>query len=743
MKTSQIKQNTLTLIRLHGLKVALIFSLLFGFIDSWSQQKKYNVIFINMDDMSIAFQTYGNPYAPTPNINRLAQHGVLFKNVYTQYTLCSPSRTSAFSGTRTRTTQITNNQDSIRKGLGAGFRFLPEYFHDYGYRTESYGKFMCNHDDEVSWDYYINETHGGDNFTHDDEGSEGLTGKPAFTNPGRQEPIWFIDTLHKKIDGTDDGKETNEFIHALKNPVSTPFFYNLGLQTHNTFTPLLEYWNMTGDSSVSELLPVDSGAVYTNVYGNGSANIPLPVSPPDDTADVPHIALKYLYHYTPDDVQRLRHAYYSEMIQADANLGKVIDQLDSLDLWKNSVVVFWSDHGLSMGEHDGMWLKLDMFEECLRIPMIICVPGIKPAVCDKLVESVDLFQTLTELCNIPVPSDREGSTLVPLLEKTNIKWKKAIYSNLMQNNGDTLLATAVRTGNWHYNNWQEEGEELYDMVNDPYEITNLALNPAYTDTLNKMRKLLNDGWQSALPPAYRKRTFYRDNDGDGFGNKADTVSSYFGREGYVSEPGDCNDNNKNINPASSEQPCNGIDDNCDNNIDDNNPVPEIEAGGSLDICLTGKVTLNANAGNNIKYQWTFNNINIPGANQKSYVARVVGTYAVREIKNECDNISPGMNVYSSCSAANENEQSEVKGNSPVSLSAAPNPSSGLFMLNFTCLKDGNIVLLVCNAAGQNLLTRTIKAAAGNNNYQLDLSNLKPGVYQLVLGNNQRIKLIKN
>lgn len=727
MKISLLFKNFTAVFHRYCIRFVILFYFLLNAAGAWSQQK-YNVIFISMDDLSIAFQTYGNTFAPTPNIQRLAQHGVLFKNVYTQYSLCSPSRTSTFSGMRVTTTQIVDNEDSIRKALGPGFRFLPEYFHDHGYRTESYGKFICNHDYEVSWDYFIDETKEDGFASGDDEDNTSLAGKPPGASPGRQEPIWFIDTVHKKISGTDDGKETDELIKVLKKPVSVPFFYNLGLQTHNFFTPILSYWNQAGDHSVSELLPVDSGFIYTNVYGNGSANIPLPVSPPDDTADVPDIALKYLYQYTPDAVQRLRHAYYSEITQADANIGKVLDQLDALDLWKNSVVVFWSDHGLSMGEHDGMWLKIDMFEECLRIPMIICAPGIKPGVCNRLVESIDLFQTLAELCNIPA-TGKEGSSLVPLLEKPDIEWKKAMFSNLQKNNGDTLLATAVRTENWHYNNWQEEGEELYDMVNDPYEITNLAKNHAYVDTLNKMRSLLTGGWKAVLPPVYPSRLNYRDEDKDGFGSKTDMVRTYFGRDGYIENSGDCNDKDPGINPLASETRCNGMDDNCNGFIDENNPVVSIIYSGETDLCKTDNIVLTAiSTDSGGKYQWLKNEEELPGENKTFFNPFQIGYYQVAFTDTAgCRVLSDTVGVSESCSKDKK-------------LILFPNPSDGNFTVFYSAAGQENLRLDFYNSVGQKVYSESRQAIAGLNVYKFNLSyRLKPDIYILKLNNDLTVR----
>lgn len=724
-------------VKVSSRNISILFTIVFlsVFNSSLFAQKKYNLIFINIDDISITNGTYGNSFAPTPNIDRLAKKGVLFRNVYCQYSLCSPSRTSTFSGTRVRTTQIVNNDDSIRKALGPGFRFLPEYFHDNGYRTECYGKFMCAHDEEVSWDYYINETTGEGGFrdgNSDDDFLKNQTAKPQGNNDGRQEPIWFIDTIHKNINSTADGQETNQFISSIKKPVSTPFFYNLGLQTHNFFTPLLQYWNKTGDGSYKELLPVDSGFIYTNVYGNGSDNIPLSQCPDDDTADIPKIALKYLYHYTDSAIQRLRHAYYAEMIQADVNVGKVLDQIDSLGLWDNSVIVLWSDHGLSMGEHDGMYLKIDMFEECLRIPMIIYAPGIQPGVCDKLVESVDLYQTLTELCGLPKQDGKEGASLVPLMENHDLPWKKAIFSNLQRNaNFDTLLATAVRTERWHYNNWQDQGEELYDIKNDSQEIYNLAKNAAFIDTLNMMRNLMNNGWQAAAPPQYPSFTMYRDNDGDGFGNINEQINSYFGRQGFVAISGDCDDNNASVNPAHPEVICNNIDDNCNGFTDEYKPVATITPLAEPDLCKTNPITLSTNGNDSCIYHWTKDNIEITGASSKTLITNEEGRYSVSIIwPNACQSTSDDINIYKSC-------------NPEDLLTVYPMPTAGKVTIDYISVLNENVQILVYNSTGALVYKSPKQAFTGFNVYSADLSFLANGVFFIRIGSNEKKIIIEH
>ncbi len=701
-------------------------------------QKKYNIIYIPVDDMSIAFDLYGNPYAKCPNIARLAQHGVLFRQCYTQYSLCNPSRTSTFSGLRPDSTGVTDNDTDMRSVLGSSFRFLNEYFHDYSYRTESFGKFTCEHETEVSWDaFYISDR----NLTGGSGSAESKT-----AGEGRQLPSYYIDTVHT-LEQLDDGIETSVMIRRLQRPVATPYFYNLGLQAHNPFAPVADFWNKTGDSVNKEYLPMSPADTVFRFYGNGSGNIPISQSPDNDTADIPSIALKYLIPYPPKEQQRIRHSYYSEMMEVDANLGKVLDVMDQMHLWDSSIVVFYSDHGLQMGEHDGLWLKIALYEETQRVPFIICAPGIKPGVSNELVELVDIFPTLTELCGIPAPANCQGSSLVPLLQNPNAPWKKAIFSQLRRNDGnDTLMGRAVRTKTFHYNSWQSQGEELYYLVNDSTEFVNLAENhPEALDSLKKMRKLLDKGWQNAKPPVYKKRAFFRDVDGDGYGNKTDSIMAYFSPDGYVSKKGDCNDNNFAVHPDITELSCNGIDDNCNNKTDENNPTAIIVPSGSLDICVLGYVDLIANDGSNLTYQWKKNNVDIPGATQRVYRATKPGKYKVVIRQGEscvfssknvivtntlCENVAATMGAQREDFATTD------------ALTVFPNPVQSMLHITYKSIFAETVQLRVYDIAGKTLLYKPETTASGSSTYDIDVSGLSQGTYYLELKNSATCRRVK-
>jgi arylsulfatase A-like enzyme len=191
-------------------------------------------------------------------------------------------------------------------------------------------------------------------------------------------------------------------------------------------------------------------------------------------------------------------AYYACATFIDAQVGVMTDALRRLGLWDNTIVVFTSDHGYHLGEH-GMWGKVTLYEECDRIPMIVRAPGrTRPgSVSSRLVELVDLYPTLADLCRLGPPSNLEGTSFVPLMAQPDREWKTAAFSMVKRGK---KLGRAIRTERFKYAEYGDEGvNELYDLKADPHEWTNLARDPAYADEVTRMRKLLHAGWRKALP----------------------------------------------------------------------------------------------------------------------------------------------------------------------------------------------------------------------------------------------------
>jgi uncharacterized sulfatase len=173
-----------------------------------------------------------------------------------------------------------------------------------------------------------------------------------------------------------------------------------------------------------------------------------------------------------------------------------LDALDRLGLAQNTIVVFWSDHGLMLGEH-GCWQKMHLFEESLRVPLIVAAPGAKSPGKSSMrpVELLDLYPTIVDLAGRKVPANLEGKSLKPLLDDPQLAWNRGAYSEVTRPGkmkGQSFLGYSVRSERFRYTEWNEglAGIELYDHDNDPGEYRNLAQDPAYADRVREMRKLL-------------------------------------------------------------------------------------------------------------------------------------------------------------------------------------------------------------------------------------------------------------
>jgi uncharacterized sulfatase len=228
----------------------------------------------------------------------------------------------------------------------------------------------------------------------------------------------------------------------------------------------------------------------------------LPASPADDLADVPRVAVRDKVNSprwgTPADEQRrLLAAYYACVSFVDAQVGVLLDALDRLGIADETVVVLTADHGFHRGEHGGIWGKGTLFEESLRVPLLVARPGAGPARTSRLVETVDVFPTLAELCGLPAESELEGTSLAPLLDAPDRAWKSAVFAAVRKGR---VLAKSVRTERYRYTDWGKgRGRELYDLAEDPGQFTNLAAKPRHAATVASMRRLLRSGWRAAVP----------------------------------------------------------------------------------------------------------------------------------------------------------------------------------------------------------------------------------------------------
>jgi len=456
-----------------------------------AQAERPNVLLILVDDLKPALGCYGDSAARTPNIDRLAARGMRFDLAYCNQAVCAPSRFTLMLGSHSTSTGLYSLGSSLRQILPEAVT-MPQHFAKHGgYRTESIGKVLHighgNEGDPLSF----STPHFKDKVIEylDPESTNGgqLTREEAlFTNQKLSE----IKSLPRGAafespDVTDeayaDGRVAAETISRLqaaqqrRKQDGTPFFIATGfVRPHLPFSAPKKYWDM-----------------------HDPQKLPMPTFE-DHPAGSPQVAHKRggeIDAYTPATTQQLIHGYYAGTSFVDAQIGKVIDELDRLDLAGNTIIVLWGDHGFHLGDH-GIWTKHTNYEQANRIPILISAPGITQpnSSTRQLAESVDIFPTLAELAQLPPPSGPQaidGLSLVPVLRDSDSRIRDHAFHCFPKQ----TLGRAIRTERYRLVEWKmpsappESAElELYDYQTDPLETQNLAADQP--KVLDQLRAIL-------------------------------------------------------------------------------------------------------------------------------------------------------------------------------------------------------------------------------------------------------------
>lgn len=439
-----------------------------------------NVLFIASDDLTSRLGCYGDPLVQSPNIDRLAEKGVKFERAYCQYPLCNPSRASFMTGRRPTTTDVTENKTHFREALPDVIT-LPQLFQEHDYFVARAGKIFhygvpggigtSGFDDPVSWQEVANPL-GKDRKSHD-------------------RLINFTPNMHLGIalayleDEGQDAEQTDamvatQAIRMMEENKDRPFFIAAGF-----FRPHV---------------PSVATKHYFDLYD--FEDVRLPDLPPEDRPPLPDPTYDYWepnYGLESEELRIFLRAYLATISFMDAQVGRLINALDRLNLTDNTIVVFLSDHGWLLGEHGGQWQKRSLFEESARVPLIIYAPDASGNGQSSLrtVELIDLFPTLAELCGLPLPDGLEGASLAPLLNDPTHQWSKPAITEVVRRKDRTIKeginGRSLRTERYRYTEWDggEEGTELYDHQTDPNEWFNLAADPQYSHTIALLKKLLD------------------------------------------------------------------------------------------------------------------------------------------------------------------------------------------------------------------------------------------------------------
>lgn len=440
--------------------------------------KKYNVLFIISDDLtSTALSCYGNKICKTPNIDAIAARGTRFTRAYCQGTYCGPSRASFMSGYYPHATGVLGYK-SPRPQIGDRATWS-QYFMNHGY-----------HAARVSKIYHMGVPGGIEQGGHGAD--DAASWNERYNSPG---PEWRAPGKGETLQGNPDGKrpvvggntfvvveaEGDDLIHSDgKTAVRAaeligkfskqdkPFFLGVGfVRPHVPFVAPKKYYE--------PFLPYSKMKLPPKIEG--------------DWDDIPKPGINYCTSLNMKmDIRKQKKAvggYYASVAFVDAQVGKVMAALKASGQEENTIVIFTSDHGFHLGEHD-FWAKVSLLDESSQVPLIITVPGKKPAVCDSLTELLDLYPTLSALCGLPAQPRLQGKDISRMLDEPHHTVRKAAFSVAPMRKGFLL-----REDDWAFIQYGEQGQngmELFHVKTDPHQYTNLAGKPAHAPTLDRFRK---------------------------------------------------------------------------------------------------------------------------------------------------------------------------------------------------------------------------------------------------------------
>jgi iduronate 2-sulfatase len=441
-----------------------------------------NVLFIISDDLTAtALSCYGNTVCRTPNIDRLAAQGTRFTRAFCNATYCGPSRASLLTGYYPHATGVLGYA-SPRPAIGERATW-PQHFRNAGYYTARVSKVYHmgvpggiedgghGADDAASWTERFNSP--------GPEWKAPGVGETLEGNPDGQRPVVGGNTfVVVEAEGDDlvhsDGKTAAKAVELIREragkPPGQPFFLAVGfVRPHVPFVAPQRYFE--------PFRPFEE--------------LPLPPKVPGDWDDIPRAGINYKTSANMKmDERRQKKAiggYYASVAYMDAQVGKVLDALERSGQADNTIVIFTSDHGYHLGEHD-FWAKVSLRDESAMVPLIVRVPGKQPAVCHALVELVDLHPTVARLCGLEVPARLQGENVSAVFDDPAYSVRDCAFSVAPMRQGFLL-----REDKWAYIQYGEDaagGRELFDMAADPQQYTNLADESEFAAVVNEFQARL-------------------------------------------------------------------------------------------------------------------------------------------------------------------------------------------------------------------------------------------------------------
>ncbi len=447
-----------------------------------------DVLMVVMDDLNDWIQLLDtNTPIATPNLQRLASRGVSFSHAYCSSPACNPSRTAVLTGRAPSATGVYGNASDWR-GAMPDVVTLPQAFMRAGYRVEGAGKIFHHHlagafHDAASFHDFLPMPWPPDLPMPPAK----LNRLPAFGTANTDWGAWpavEADAL--------DARSVDWCLERLRRARSAPLFLACGL-----FRPHMPFF-----------VPQR----WLDRYPPGKTVMPMVRA--HDLDDVPpagrelHATSAGRFWRGMQESEGLRPGSWREAVRcyqaavtfADAQVGRLLDTLDTSPRGKSAIIVFWSDNGYQLGEKDS-WEKFTLWEKATRVPLIVVAPGVTSPgrTCERPVSLLDLYPTLRELCGLPAHADLDGRSLVPLLRSPGADWDRPAVMTYLRGNH------AVRSQRYRYIHYANGGEELYDHALDPYEITNVIARAEHASAVADLKRWLPVTNAPAVPDLNRRK----------------------------------------------------------------------------------------------------------------------------------------------------------------------------------------------------------------------------------------------
>ncbi|MEA2710638.1 MAG: iduronate 2-sulfatase [Phycisphaerales bacterium] len=456
--------------------------------------QKPNVLFIAIDDLRPELGCYGAAQIKSPNIDALAKRGVVFNRAYCQQAVCSPSRISLMTGRRPDTTKIYDLITPLRKTM-PDVVTLPQQFKNHGYHAAGFGKiYHGGLDDAASWSVPHTPNRAMQYGDPKIIAAVKKKGAEGWEQGGKNKgPAW--EAADVADDALPDGYIADKAIEALRavaRAKDKPFFLAVGFEKpHLPFVAPRKYFDLYPPAEQIKL-PEDSRPP------KGAPSIAL-----TNWAEMrPYDGIPKKGPLTEQQSKELIRAYDACVSYADAQVGRLLDELDRLQVRDNTIVILWGDHGYQLLEQ-GLWCKHTNFENSTRVPLIISAPGqpSRGGLTNSIVELVDVYPTLCELAGLPTPNGLEGTSLAPLLRDPSKTLKTAAFSQYPRQD-DKIMGYSIRTIHYRYTEWQADwksdqpnlvARELYDHQADPRETMNVVDQPQHAAAIKQLSQQLKEG----------------------------------------------------------------------------------------------------------------------------------------------------------------------------------------------------------------------------------------------------------